>query len=727
MLSQTFARIAILGPGGMGKTSLAKAALHNPDILAKYQHRFFVSCESAIDNLGIAAAIGAHLGLKPGKNLIQPVIRDLTAKPPCLLILDNLETAWEPLLTRDNVEDLLGLIAQIEHVSLLITMRGTERPGNVLWTRPFLPPLEPLSTDAAHEMFLEIADNIHDPAEVTQLLTLTDNLPLASGPSIIGRGNHRTASLDASITVSLMSPRIVSVPGAKDLLSLLSILPDGLSDIELAQSQLPIQDVLACKAVLVRTSLAYQDNKHRLKCLVPIREYMQFYHPVASSLSTPLGMYFYRLLKVYTKYRGFNHAATSIDQITTNLGNLHPVLVRGLEPQNPHLADTIQSTIALNHFLRYTGRGISTLLDQATAALRKVELPMIEVELTIELLHSAAYKPVDDAEGKITGACSRCQEFDEPQVESQLNLAIGMYHSQSDASKSRPYLKKALVLAKSVGDLQQQSRITLVMADSMWQAGQYDQGKPIAYEAYRLAVTSSNLFDEARALDMRAAYLVSMGNYKGCAVILQRARDLLALCGMSKGDVYHKNLSLEAEIHLMKSEYSEARALYEQILQVSLSAQDFYNHAYSLLNLAWVGAETHESLHDVHLTLDKTLALFEGVKQIDTFGVNACRTIIGELELREGDLKSARATLEACLKYAWVANAEISAYCLERLGDTRRWGASHFGWSSTYAVIFLVLTKKLGEKAAHEQGTEMPRRCISSPTEMIPLRKACSM
>ncbi|KAJ6566741.1 hypothetical protein B0H19DRAFT_713532 [Mycena capillaripes] len=39
-LKQNFARIAILGTGGMGKTSLAIATLHHADIQAKFIHRF---------------------------------------------------------------------------------------------------------------------------------------------------------------------------------------------------------------------------------------------------------------------------------------------------------------------------------------------------------------------------------------------------------------------------------------------------------------------------------------------------------------------------------------------------------------------------------------------------------------------------------------------------------------------------------------------------------------
>jgi hypothetical protein len=83
--------------------------------------------------------------------------------------------------------------------------------------------------------------------------------------------------LDASISLSLSSPRITS--DSKELLSLLSILPDGLSDIELVQSNLPIPNILGCKAALLATSLAYQDDKKRLRSLVPIREHIQQFSP----------------------------------------------------------------------------------------------------------------------------------------------------------------------------------------------------------------------------------------------------------------------------------------------------------------------------------------------------------------------------------------------------------------------------------------------------------------
>ncbi|KAK7022529.1 hypothetical protein R3P38DRAFT_2961265 [Favolaschia claudopus] len=50
--------------------------------------------------------------------------------------------------------------------------------------------------------------------------------------SLLSVNTDRTSSLDLSIFISLSSPRVVSSPDTQKLLSILSILPDGLSDIQ---------------------------------------------------------------------------------------------------------------------------------------------------------------------------------------------------------------------------------------------------------------------------------------------------------------------------------------------------------------------------------------------------------------------------------------------------------------------------------------------------------------
>jgi AAA+ superfamily predicted ATPase len=113
-------RIAILGAGGMGKTYLARVLLHHPDITARYtQNRFFVACSSAMTTLELVNLIGAHLGLKPSKDLIQAVLQHLSSNPPSLLILDELETLWEPASCRGDIEELLSLLTEVEDLALM--------------------------------------------------------------------------------------------------------------------------------------------------------------------------------------------------------------------------------------------------------------------------------------------------------------------------------------------------------------------------------------------------------------------------------------------------------------------------------------------------------------------------------------------------------------------------------------------------------------------------------
>jgi AAA+ superfamily predicted ATPase len=120
ILGQEAPRIAILGGGGMGKTTLARAVLHHPDVSSKFEHNFFVTAESATTSHELAVLIGLHLGMNPGKDLTKSVVQYFLKKSPCLLILDNLETSWEPMHSRGDVEEFLSLLTDVSHLALIV-------------------------------------------------------------------------------------------------------------------------------------------------------------------------------------------------------------------------------------------------------------------------------------------------------------------------------------------------------------------------------------------------------------------------------------------------------------------------------------------------------------------------------------------------------------------------------------------------------------------------------
>lgn len=114
------ARIAILGPGGIGKTSLAAAVLHHTDVTNKYPDRYFVPCHSTLSCADLLSAIAAQVGLQPGPNLSKKIFRHFNYSPPSLLVLDNFETPWESTTSRGEVEEFLSLIAGVSHLAILV-------------------------------------------------------------------------------------------------------------------------------------------------------------------------------------------------------------------------------------------------------------------------------------------------------------------------------------------------------------------------------------------------------------------------------------------------------------------------------------------------------------------------------------------------------------------------------------------------------------------------------
>ncbi|KAJ7819866.1 P-loop containing nucleoside triphosphate hydrolase protein, partial [Mycena leptocephala] len=316
-------RVAILGSAGIGKTSLALAALHDPRLVLKFPRKYFLSCESVVTVQDMLITMASYLGIvATNRDLKRLILQSLAEGGPCILVLDNFETPWEfSKESRSKIEEFLSLLTEIEQLAVVVTMRGLERPGNVQWTRPFLPPLEPLDDVSARKVFLDIADEPADEdeeAQIAEILAMTDNLPLAINllantaafegcgstlaqyrakkTEILSHGHDKSSNLNKSITLSLYSRRFREVPDAATLLALMSLLPDGISDAEQEICAKHIPNILRCRSTLIRPSMAFVRPDRRLRVLAPIREYMQKLHPPAIGIVMPLTRYMYGLL-----------------------------------------------------------------------------------------------------------------------------------------------------------------------------------------------------------------------------------------------------------------------------------------------------------------------------------------------------------------------------------------------------------------------------------------------
>ncbi|KZV75798.1 hypothetical protein PENSPDRAFT_748217 [Peniophora sp. CONT] len=240
------ARVAILGPGGIGKTSIALAVLHHPDIKARYAtHRCFLSCEPATSaedvwrNLSLTFGLDVE-GEEPLPSRLISELRPLDG----IICLDNLETPWETDTAK--IENLLVELASLPKVALMITSRLTDTPL-INWSYPLLKPIAPLAISSALELWSSICHGYDEYSQ--KLCEAVDCVPLAV--TLLARlartettkivwsrweaeritfvrsfgKEHRLNSLSQSIKLSL---HMLNNEAAIDVLRLLSIFPEGL-------------------------------------------------------------------------------------------------------------------------------------------------------------------------------------------------------------------------------------------------------------------------------------------------------------------------------------------------------------------------------------------------------------------------------------------------------------------------------------------------------------------
>ena len=168
--------IPVLGPGGVGKTTVTLAALHDRRVAARFgSRRWFVRCESATSRDALVGEIAAGIGIEPGAQLEERVLQELE-REKAVLVLDNAETPWEA--DQGRVEELLAQLGGLAGLVLVASIRGDQRPLGPQWREAVR--VGPLSLPAARDAFLDLAgERFRNDPDLDRLLEAVDRLALA--------------------------------------------------------------------------------------------------------------------------------------------------------------------------------------------------------------------------------------------------------------------------------------------------------------------------------------------------------------------------------------------------------------------------------------------------------------------------------------------------------------------------------------------------------------------
>ncbi|KAJ7302084.1 hypothetical protein DFH08DRAFT_906013 [Mycena albidolilacea] len=145
-------------------------------------------------------------------------------------------------------------------------------------------------------------------------------------------------------------------------------------------------------------------------------------------------------------------------------------------------------------------------------------------------------------------------------------------------------------------------------------------------------------------------------------------------------------MNLQAEVHMLKSEYVKARSIHTQILNQVSDKHNLISQGYALFNIAEIDLKLGTAASEVEETLARAMAIFSAKKCRGE--VSMCETIQADLRLREGNLSVAGPALQEHLRWYWGKRTEMVAYCLGCLGDVSRW--HHIDWPQSWTVLFLV-------------------------------------
>ena len=633
--SPSAARIAILGPGGVGKTSLAHAVLTHEKIAYRFgDSRYLVPCESLTSRDALLVALANSLSLlQPGTTVdsysvgLEPRVLSALGSEDCILCLDSFESPWDqPGGSRRAVEALLADITALSSVTVLITMRGGERPSDTAWTLPMLRPLTNFSRDAAKRTWESLAGTCDEWAE--KLIDAVDCLPLAV--TLLGslaevstaetlwerwqkedialvekEKGDKLSSLEFSIALSLESGRMTADCSSKRLLGILSMLPDGMPaspSPEFRRLFPDITHITRSLDTLLKCSLAVRTADKR----VHVNSLVKFYcerHDLASPEDRRA------LRDYYVTLASHGYDCLSHDlfkRMMMEMNNMESVLRKSLT-WTP-LSETtlvIEAIIAYTQFCSYIGNFSDVVITRAT------EVQGLPDETLGDCLMSLGSICLSD--GKVAVA--------------------------------EKHFRRALDLHRSAQDIIGEANDQCHLGDVLYRCDKTEEAKICYQSAFDLNVLSNTPYGQANALTHLGDTYRKLGkleesqqHYQKSPTFHEEHHDQLGQANSLKG---------LGHVYLRMDNIEKAKDSFEKALELHKAVNDLVGQANDVSSLAEV-YQRLDNFVEAEASYKKALNLHKQSK--DDLGVGNALSHLGDLYRKKNKLLEAESHYQKALQ-----------------------------------------------------------------------------
>jgi tetratricopeptide (TPR) repeat protein len=544
-LAENLIPIALIGPGGIGKTSIALAVLHHDRIKEQFGNdRRFVRCDQFPTSRAhllrqLSNVIGAGV---EGPEDLTPLRAFLSSKK-MLIVLDNAESILDPQGTdAQEIYAVVDELSQFNNICVCITSRISTIPPNY---RHLDVPTLPM--EAARDTFYHTYNtsdrsnlvntileqlNFH-PLSITLLATVahqnkwdTNRLAREWKQRRMGVLQTEYRSLAATIEISFASPLFQGLgPDARALLGVVAFFPQGVDEKNLDWLFPTISNGTDVFSKFCTLSLTYRSNEF-VTMLAPFRDYLRPKDPKSSPILCA------------TKTHYFTRMSVNINPNKPNFGESQWITSEDVNVE--HLLDVF-TTIDANS-------------DSVWRACANFMQHLVWHKKRLVTLKPKIEGLPDDHSSK-------------PKCLFELSR---LFDSVGNREERKRLLTRALELEREKGNVHQVTRVLRHLSDANRLMGLLKEGIQQATEAFEILERSGDTLGQARCLMKLALLLCDDKQFNAAEEAASRAIGLIAEKG-SQSLVCESHRVL-GNIHRSKGETEKAVHQYEVALEIASSS-----------------------------------------------------------------------------------------------------------------------------------------------------------